>query len=235
MNLSPVPQGYLFAPFGPLPSPFTPELDWRIFLVLLGAILLASTFHQLGHAFVADRLGDPLPRRAGRLGLSPFAHLSISGFVVLVVSLLFSLPVGWGKPVPTNPENYKTGPRLGVALVALGGPFASLLLAVGLAPLGRLLLSGELGRGPWAAWSLLFVALTMLVSLSLFLFNLLPIAPLDGVHVLQSLLPPVLAKSFGQTMRRVGPVLLFVLVMWGGLGEKIAPVVLALFRYLMGL
>ncbi len=104
-----LPQGLLFAPHGPIPSPFAPDLDWRIFLVLLGAILIASTFHQFGHALVADRLGDPLPRKAGRLGLNPFAHLSVSGFAVLVLSLLFSLPVGWGKPVPTNPENYKTG------------------------------------------------------------------------------------------------------------------------------
>lgn len=226
-----------FHPFGsggaaPLAEPV---LDWRVYLLLAGAILVAATIHEWGHACTADLLGDKLPRKEGRLRLNPFVHFDPLGGLLMLATLLLNLPVGWGKAVRTNPDNYRCGKRLGTALVALGGPAANLLLAVLLSSVVRLILDGAFGRGPLAAWLFLGLCIAVLINLSLFVFNLVPVPPLDGAHVVASLLPPRLGTVFRDVMKQVGPVILLGLVASGWMAETLAPFVLKLFRLLIGI
>jgi Zn-dependent protease len=148
--------------------------------------------------------------------------------------MLIGFPIGWGKPVRTNPQNYKNGARQGTALVALAGPLMNLGLAIVLAPFARFVMGGGLGYGEAALWVLIFLAITMLVNLGLFCFNLLPVHPLDGSHITASLLPEALAKPYRYFMQRYGVYLLLLLMYNGTLGKFIGPIVLALFRLLIG-
>jgi Zn-dependent protease len=208
--------------------------DWQLYVLLFLAIVVATTVHEFGHAWMADRLGDPTPRREGRVRLSPLAHLDPLGTLLLIVTMLIGFPIGWGKPVRTNPENYKCGQRKGIALVAAAGPLMNLVTAFLLAPLARFILGGGLGTGQIAVWLLFFVAINMLVSLSLFCFNLVPVHPLDGSHITASALPEELSKPYRAFMQRFGTYILIGLMWSGTLGKIIGPMVLAIFLFLIG-
>jgi Zn-dependent protease len=187
---------------------------------------------------MADRLGDPTPRSEGRVRLSPLAHMDPLGTLLLIVTLLIGFPIGWGKPVRTNPENYKCGQRKGIALVAAAGPLMNLATAFLLAPIARFLIGivqgNALDIGSLAPWLLLFVALNMLISLSLFCFNLVPVHPLDGSHIMASALPEELSKPYRAFMQRFGSYILIGLLWSGTLGKLIAPIVIAIFLFLIG-
>jgi Zn-dependent protease len=207
-----------------------------LYVLLFVAVVLASTVHEFGHAWMADRLGDPTPRAQKRVSLSPLAHLDPLGTLVLLATSLIGFPIGWGRPVRTNPEAYtRCSPRIGMALVALTGPVMNLLCAIALSPIARWILRGGLGAGDMALWTFLAVALLMLVNLSLFCFNLVPVAPLDGSHVLASLLPEPWSNGFRQFMKQFGPYVLVVLMYSGKLGEMLGPVVFHLFLLLIGI
>jgi Zn-dependent protease len=208
--------------------------DWQLYVLLFLAIVVATTTHEFGHAWMADRLGDPTPRNEGRVRLSPFAHLDPLGTLVLIATMLIGFPIGWGKPVRTTPENYKCGQRKGIALVAAAGPLMNLLTAFLLAPLARFILGGGFGYGPIAAWILMFVAINMLISLSLFCFNLVPVHPLDGSHIAASALPEELSKPYRAFMQRFGTYILIGLMWSGTLGKIIGPLVIAIFYFLIG-
>jgi Zn-dependent protease len=210
-------------------------IPWQMYALLLFAIVVATTVHEFGHAWMADKLGDPTPRSEGRVRLSPFAHIDPMGFAMLVVTMLIGFPVGWGRPVRTNPENYRCGERKGIALVAAAGPAMNLLTAILLAPITRFVLGGGIGRDETAMWIFIALAITILINLSLFCFNLVPIHPLDGSHITASLLPESLAKPYRTFMQQYGFYLLLFLMITGTLGKFIGPIVLALFRFLVGM
>lgn len=154
------------------------------FLFLALALVLAITVHEFAHALVADRLGDPTARLAGRVTLNPLAHLDVIGTLAL---LLFRF--GWGKPVPVNDQNFKN-PVLDELQVSLAGPFANLVLAV-LAGLSvRLIALPDL--------ALIFASLVVQINLVLMVFNLLPIPPLDGSRILKLFLPQEAYATFEQ-------------------------------------
>ena len=164
-------------------------------LRLIPAILVALTVHELAHAWAALRLGDDTPRRMGRLTLNPLMHIDLIGFVMLVVA-----GFGWAKPVVINRANLKRPVRDDI-LIALCGPLSNLLFAVLLVLLLKLvvvLAPSESGRvlQPVASVFLVFIA----INVSLGLFNLLPIPPLDGSHVVGNMLSlqsaPVAAVYF---------------------------------------
>jgi Zn-dependent protease len=212
-----------------------PEIPiWFIYTLLLTAVVIATTVHEFGHAWMADKLGDPTPRSEGRVRLSPFAHIDPWGFAILAVTLLIGFPVGWGRPVRTNPENYNCGERKGIALVAIAGPLMNLLVAAILAPFARLALEGVKHGDETAFFALLALSIIMLVNISLFCFNLVPIHPLDGSHIMASVLPEQLAKPYRFFMQRYGVYLLLTLVVTRVLGKFIEPMVLALFRFFLG-
>lgn len=180
------------------------EVSPVAFFAFLGAVVVALvvgiSFHEFSHALVADNLGDPTPRRMGRLSLNPLAHLDPAGTV-----LLFLAGFGWGKPVPINPFLLRSGARLGSALVAAAGPTANLVVAALAA------LPIKLGLVPWrtpfldprsfAVWDAnaylgLFLSSIVIFGIVLAIFNLIPLAPLDGFRVAGGLLPRELAEPF---------------------------------------
>lgn len=179
-------------------------------------LVIAIVFHEVAHGLMARALGDPTAAERKRLSLNPVRHVDPIGTVVLPLILaLTKMPVfGWAKPVPVNYARLRD-PRRDMMLVALAGPGMNLLLAlIGAVLLGGLFAAandGEaMGAGAtFAAHNLLnFVA----VNVFLALFNLLPIPPFDGGHVVQGMLPPAAAArwaSFG----RFGFPLLFILLL----------------------
>jgi len=155
------------------------------FAIKLPAILLAITVHEYAHGRAAAALGDPTARMRGRLTLNPLSHLDPMGFICLLLA-----GFGWAKPVPVNPA-YFANPVRGMMLSSAAGPLVNLAAAVGGGILFRLLGSGE---------GLLYqiLALTIFYNVALALFNLLPVHPLDGSHVLKGLLPARLAIPFSR-------------------------------------
>jgi len=178
------------------------------------ALVVGITFHEFSHAFIADLLGDHRPRALGRVSLNPVAHIDPLGALVFVIA-----GFGWGKPVPVNVYALRPG-RIGMAMVAAGGPIANVIVAVVATVLYRVLeMSGSSGFvleiGFWIVYFNLLLAL----------FNLIPIPPLDGYNVLLAFLPPKAAFS----VQRYAPygiiaLLLLVLLPGGPLSVLLAPV-----------
>ncbi len=193
---------------------------------ILLALVLGITIHEFAHAFAADRLGDSLPRRQGRLTLSPLAHLDPVGTLLFLVA-----GFGWGRPVEINPYALRADPRIGHAIVAVAGPLSNILLATLLAIPIRL--APLMPDFPDAAMMILFGVLRF--NLILAFFNLIPVFPLDGFAILKGLLPADLAFQFDQT-RQWGMLLLFLLVFAGGgvLGAIIGPPISFVMRLLIG-
>ncbi|HVK05585.1 MAG TPA: site-2 protease family protein [Armatimonadaceae bacterium] len=211
--------------------------DWPIYILLLVAILVGITVHEFGHAWMADRLGDPTPREEKRVSLSPLAHLDPLGTLLIIATTLIGYPIGWGKPVKTDPDAYRVSRRLGVGLVAAAGPLMNLITAIALAPIARFLID-QIQRGhdgDLILWATLLTAVVMLVNLSLFCFNLVPVYPLDGSHIAASVMPPALSEVYSKFMQRFGSYMLLGLIMSGVLGEFLGPIILTLFRLLIGL
>ncbi|MGI8830964.1 MAG: site-2 protease family protein [Candidatus Limnocylindria bacterium] len=164
------------------------------------ALVVGITFHEFSHAFIADQLGDHRPRALGRVSLNPVAHIDPVGAIVFVLA-----GFGWGKPVPVNVYALRPG-RIGMAMVAAGGPAANVIVAVVGAVIFRVLeMSGITGFGlDLAYWIVLY-------NLLLAIFNLLPIPPLDGYNVLLAFLPPKTAFTV-QRYAQYGVIVLLLLV-----------------------
>lgn len=161
-------------------------LDIVIVLYLLIGLLVAISVHECSHAWVAYALGDPTAKNAGRLSLNPFAHLHPLG----TLSLLF-LGLGWGKPVHVDATRLRPGPKVGMALVAIGGPIANFVTAALLSIPLRLHLIPFMPQkigGFIISWGLL-LSWVVWLNLALAIFNLIPLTPLDGSRLLSVLLP----------------------------------------------
>lgn len=137
-------------------------------------LLVALPIHEFAHAFVAYRLGDDTAARQGRLTLNPLRHLDPLGSLMIIF-----VGFGWAKPVPVNPARLRNGSRTGYALVAAAGPASNLLLVAVIAVFWR---AGLLQQAPYAVVQ--FALVFMSINIALFLFNLIPLAPLDGSGVL---------------------------------------------------
>jgi len=162
-------------------------LEWRTalsFVVTLIVLIVAVTVHECAHAWVANRLGDPTARYLGRISLNPLVHLDPLGTAMMVLTALTGFGIGWGKPVPVNSRQLRYGPRVGMGLVSLAGPASNLILAMVLGLLARAVFAW--GHMTWTL-ALLFNAF-ILTNIALAFFNLLPVPPLDGYHVLLGLL-----------------------------------------------
>ncbi len=169
-------------------------------------LIIALTVHEFSHAFIAYRFGDTTARDAGRLTLNPLKHLDVLGSLMLLL-----VGFGWAKPVPINPYALRHKSESAEMWVSLAGPASNLLLAV----IAGLLL--RLHLFPWQASSGIlpsaadFFFTFMTINLVLMLFNLIPLAPLDGEKVLAFFLPSKWSNSFSQ-IQRYGPILLMVLL-----------------------
>ena len=164
------------------------------------ALVVGITFHEFSHAFIADQLGDHRPRALGRVSLNPVAHIDPVGAIVFVLA-----GFGWGKPVPVNVYALRPG-RVGMAMVAAGGPIANVIVAVVAAVVFRVAEIGGVG-----GFALDIVFFIVLYNLLLAIFNLLPIPPLDGYNVLLAFVPPRTAFTI-QRYAPYGVIVLLLLV-----------------------
>lgn len=173
-------------------------------------LVIAFTLHEYAHAWTATRFGDYTAMSEGRLTLNPLSHLDPIGTVMLIVA-----GFGWAKPVPINPETIRRNNRAGVMLVSLAGPLTNLLLALAAAiPLRFSVVDIAQPSGNVFPSMGYFLLIFTMVNITLFIFNLLPLAPLDGEKVFSFFLPdswqPVL-----DGIRRYSPYILILLVVVG--------------------
>ena len=165
-------------------------LDLLFLLLRLPIVFIALSFHELAHGYIAERLGDPTARAHGRITMNPVKHFDPLGMLSMV---LFG--VGWAKPVPINPRNFKN-PKKGMAITAAAGPIANLILAFIGALIYRILLAIFIAIGPVKQEILLlqqivlfFVSMFESMNIYLAVFNLIPVPPFDGSRLVNCIFP----------------------------------------------
>ncbi len=188
--------------------------------VALLPLVFAITLHEAAHGWVANRLGDPTARLQGRLSFNPLRHIDPVGTILvpMVLLMLSGFIFGWAKPVPVDTRNLRH-PRRDMALVALAGPGANLLMAIAWGLVGRLALMLPVSLA-WAAVPLALMGkIGLLLNLILMVLNLLPLPPLDGSRVLAWLLPARAA----QWLDRIEPygILILLGLLYLGLWQKL--------------
>ena len=193
-------------------------------ILLAPPLLLALTFHEFAHGYVAYQLGDPTAKNLGRLTLNPIKHLDPIGTIAF-----FFIKFGWAKPVPVNPQYFKD-PKRDMLWVALAGPATNFVLAI---------VSAALAKGLWFFASQLpystmaeailvplngMLIASVWINLVLCIFNFLPIPPLDGSRILMGLLPNRMAISY-MKFEKYGFIFVLVLAFSGVLSKVIMPVI----------
>jgi len=192
-----------------------------IFVVVL---IISIILHEISHGYAADKLGDPTARLQGRLSLNPLVHIDWIGSVILPFFLVISgapFVLGWAKPVPFNPYNMKN-PKWGGVIVALAGPLTNIVIAIlGAITLQLFTFSPEV---------IFFVTSIIITNIALAVFNMVPIPPLDGHHLLYALLPTHL-NSIKSFFRRYSFIILIVFVMYGW--KFISPIIFSIYNLLV--
>jgi len=202
--------------------------DARTITIILGVIFISTALHELMHAYVALRLGDDLAHSRGRITLNPLKHIDpfLTVVLPLVLMALGSQPILAAKPVPINTSRLKWGDA-GMAIVGLAGPLTNLVLAC----FGALVLNNVILTGLMLEITLYF----FYINIGLFVFNMLPLPPLDGSRVLYAVAPePV--RNFMEQVEAYGVivVILFVSVFYGVIGPIIVGWQQSIARLLLG-
>lgn len=200
----------------------------EVVLIIFQLVILIFSvmLHEVSHGYVAYLLGDTTAKDAKRLTLNPLNHLDPFGSVILPLLLYFgtggSFVIGWAKPVPYNPYNLKN-PKTGAGLIAIAGPLTNFLIAVCASILLRINAAGVFIQP-------VFLQITVILNLSLMVFNLVPIPPLDGSKVLFSLLPSRYYQ-LQHVLERYGLWILVIFIFFGF--SLIVPIISALYNILV--
>lgn len=177
--------------------------------ILAAPILIAVTFHEVAHGWIADRLGDPTARLLGRLTLNPIKHLDPIGTLVFFLTRM----IGWAKPVPVNPLNFRD-PLKGMMWVAIAGPVTNLFLAAVSAAILRLLITSGILFDPSMSFVMepiyKMIYMSVIINVGLAIFNFIPIPPLDGSKILMGLL----SRDQAQVFARLEPYGFIILILF---------------------
>lgn len=182
--------------------------------MIIGSFLVAIALHESGHALMASLLGDPTPRSEGRQSLSLRAHLDALGTILCLIlafypALAGPVGLGWGKPVKTDPWKLRGGPNGGTLIVALAGPLSSLIVGLLFALLLRVM-PLSLFTNDFAMRLPQLLTVFASVNISLAIFNLIPLYPLDGYQIVYTLLPTRQAVQFAKSVT-YGPFIILAL------------------------
>lgn len=189
-------------------------IDVVLAFMIIVSFLVAMILHEAGHALVAAWLGDPTPRAEGRLSLALPAHVNALGTLLCVILAFFpagsAVGLGWGNPVKPDPWKLRGGPNFGTLVVAVGGILTSLVVGGAFAVVLRFLPASLYDNAVIARVPQL-VAVFASVNISLAIFNLIPLYPLDGYQIVYTLLPSRQAVSFAKSAA-YGPFIILVLI-----------------------
>ena len=185
-------------------------------VLYLVPLILSLSVHEYFHAWAARRLGDDTAERAGRLTLNPIAHVDPIGTLVLPMILIYTTGMpyfAWAKPVPFNPTRFRRDitMRNGSMLVAFAGPLSNLILLI----IVSLILAASLRWFALPGAMYMLLQAMMRLNAALFVFNLIPIFPLDGHKVLSGLLPRQLADSYDAVNYKFGNWVLLIIIVTG--------------------
>ena len=175
-------------------------------LLSVPPILLALSFHEYAHGWMAYRLGDPTAKNEGRLTMNPLAHLDPLGTMMIII-----VHFGWAKPVPVNPMNLRD-PKKDMLWIALAGPVSNVIMAAGLGLILRIMIGmGMRVDGSFLGYFQYMLYFAVMINLVLAIFNMIPIPPLDGSKILFGLLPTEYEEGYLR-FQQFGPMLLLGLV-----------------------
>ncbi len=208
----------------------------QMFSLLALPLLLALTLHELAHGWVAEKLGDGTARDAGRLTMNPLKHLDLMGTLVFVVTQL----VGWAKPVPVDPRNFRN-PKKDMAIVAAAGPLVNIIIAVASAillrlqePAVELILNYQLNDLLHVVLPVFYmINISVRINVALAIFNIIPIPPLDGGRVLAGALSHEQVIKFSK-IEPYGFIIIIVLLMSGIIGKVVFPIIMSITKLLLG-
>ena len=207
-------------------------LQTFVIVTVLAIFVMSVIAHEVAHGWVAYLCGDPTAKTMGRLTFNPIAHIDPIRTILLPIVLFFTVHIifGGAKPVPVNPLNFRN-PKRDNILVSLAGVTTNFLIAIGLALILRVLMLT--GVFTTASIGVLALEYGVIINLLLAFFNLLPVPPLDGSHVLAAVLPPRAAAAY-QSLRETGFVILMILIMFTPLFRVLLIVIAYSSRALVG-
>lgn len=190
-----------------------PEFGLTYLAILIVSIIISLAIHEFMHAYAGYKLGDDTARSEGRLTLNPLSHIDpfMTVLLPIITLVVFQAPILAAKPVPFNPHNVKYG-DFGAAIIAAAGPFTNLVLAIIAAVLMKYLALGGFIHGT--------IEIFMMLNVALFVFNMVPIPPLDGSRILYAFSPEAI-QNFMRQLEPFGLVIIFALVFMGGFGNVI--------------
>ncbi len=202
------------------------NIDWSRLLFSFPAIIIALTFHEFSHGFIAYKFGDPTAKNAGRLTLNPIKHLDPLGTFMLLF-----LRFGWAKPVPVNPYYFSGDRRSKMALVAIAGPTSNIILAV-ISAISMVAMASFAAPTTINIYFYNLLDQMVFINIILAVFNLLPLPPLDGSKILGGFLPGHLEEKYYQ-IERYGYLILMVLIISGVLSRILTPMVIGMYTLII--
>ena len=205
------------------------DINPGFIFISLVVLAFSLSFHEMAHAWTADRLGDPTARELGRVSMNPAVHVDPIGTILFpLMSMLIQAAgarvgfIGWAKPVPIQ-VRHLAHPRRDVILIALAGPASNILLAIVIAIIWRLLAFVPAVDQSIGQPIVMFLVIGLYSNLGLAIFNLLPIPPLDGGKVLSNLLPLESGMAFDEFTGNYGFIILYALMLTGILTRIVSP------------